>query len=87
MFTGAGTLVAGESITIEQLDVRITYKAVQFRQPDESLMLPVEIQRVTLARTPAAKAARVTQRFPHHTRFITDSRVVPISLGRGGANQ
>ena len=35
----------------------------------------------------AAKAARVTQRFPHHTRFITDSRVVPISLGRGGANQ
>ncbi|HEX5110978.1 MAG TPA: hypothetical protein VFV95_21145 [Vicinamibacterales bacterium] len=68
----------GESITIEQLDETITYKAVQFRQPDETLMLPVEIQRVTLVRTPAVKAVRVTQRFANHTRFVTDSRVVPI---------
>jgi hypothetical protein len=67
----------GRSITAERLDVSIAYEPVEFEDPDERLLLPVEIERVTVVRTPDPRRLRVTQQFTDYRRFRTAIRVLP----------
>jgi hypothetical protein len=67
----------GDTMVVERLDVTIRYAAVQFRNPDERVTLPVEMRRVVLVRTPQARALRVEQRYSDHRRFVTSVRVGP----------
>lgn len=68
----------GSTIRLERIDATMTWAAVKFREPDETLMLPITVERVTVIRTPRVQAVRVSQRFSRYTRFVTGARVVPV---------
>ena len=65
----------GESLTAERSDVSIVFEAVRFRDPDETLLLPTRIRRLTVVRTPEVRRLEVTQRLSGYRRFLTDVRI------------
>ena len=68
---------AAPSMVIEKAESSIRYQKVDFQDPPETLMLPVEIYTVTVIRGGGMQRFRITQRFSNHRRFITGSRVLP----------
>lgn len=67
----------GASVRAELVDASIDYEPVAFEDPDETLLLPAMIRRVTVVRTPEPRRLRVTQRFSRFERFVTGIRVLP----------
>jgi hypothetical protein len=67
---------ASRSMTIERADSSIKYRQVSFVDPEEVLMLPSEIETVTVIRGGATQRNRITQRFSEYKRFLTGGRVV-----------
>lgn len=68
----------GDRITVDRVDVTMVFKRMSFRNPDETLILPSEIRRLTVVRTPAARRLAVTQQWIDYQRFVTGGRVVPV---------
>ena len=63
-------------MTIERADSSIRYRRVSFDEPAETLMLPVEVDTVTVVRGGSMQRTRITQRFSGFKRFIGDARIV-----------
>jgi hypothetical protein len=63
-------------MAIERADSTIRYRPVAFRDPDETLMLPSSIERLTVWRNAAVNRVRITQTFSDYRRFVTDARIL-----------
>jgi hypothetical protein len=65
------------SWTMERWDTSIRFQSVPFRDPDETLTLPVSIQQLRITRGSASPRLRTTTEFTEYKRFLTGGRVVP----------
>lgn len=68
---------ASPSMLIERADTSIRYRRVEFQDPVESLMLPAQIETVTIIRGRGTQRTRISQRFSDYKRFLADARVIP----------
>ena len=64
------------SFTIERADSSTSYRAVTFRDPDETVMLPASIVSVQVIRNSGMPRLRTYQKFSKYRRFITGGRIV-----------
>jgi hypothetical protein len=64
-------------MTIERADTSILYRAVTFRDPDETLLLPATISTLAVVRNSGVPRVRISQSFSNYRRFVTGSRIVP----------
>jgi hypothetical protein len=64
------------SLVIERADSSIRYRAVTFRNPDETVTLPSSIETLTVIRNAAVPRLRTTQVFSQYMRFMADARIV-----------
>jgi hypothetical protein len=64
------------SMVIEKSTSSIRYEPVRFTDPDETLVLPVSSNSLQVVRNGAMPRMRITQKFSHYRRFITDGRIV-----------
>jgi hypothetical protein len=64
------------SFTFERADTSTRYTPVTFENPDETLMLPARIERVTIVRNSGVPRLRTTQTYDNYRRFVTESRIV-----------
>jgi hypothetical protein len=65
-------------VTVDRLDSSIVYKAVEFSDPEERVMLPASISTVTVIRNAGTPRLRTTQAFSNYQRFITGGRIVTL---------
>jgi hypothetical protein len=63
-------------MTIERNDTSIRYRQVTFADPAETLLLPVQVDTVSIVRNAGSPRVRVTQTFSDYRRFTTDSRII-----------
>jgi hypothetical protein len=68
---------AAPYMVIERADSSIRYRRVEFTDPPDTLMLPAEVDTVTVIRGGGIQRTRITQRFSDYRRFIADARVLP----------
>ena len=68
---------AAPNMVIERADSSIRYRRVAFTNPPDVLMLPAEVETITVIRGGAVQRTRITQRFSDYRRFIADARVLP----------
>ena len=68
---------AATNMVIERADSSIRYRRVEFTNPPDALMLPAEVDTVTVIRGGAVQRTRISQRFSDYRRFIADARVLP----------
>jgi hypothetical protein len=68
---------ASRSMVIERADSSIRYRRVAFDDPPETLMLPAEVETVTVIRGAGIQRTRISQRFSDYRRFLADVRVLP----------
>jgi hypothetical protein len=61
-------------LTLDRDDITTRFAPVTFTDPDESLILPQEIDNVTIVRT-GLQSARRTETFSDYRRFLTAGRV------------
>lgn len=64
------------TMTIERAESSIRYSPVKFTNPDETILLPTQIDSVTVIRDSGVPRLRTTQTFSKYRRFVTDSRIV-----------
>ena len=67
---------AAASMVIERAESSIRYRRVEFQDPQETLMLPVEVDTLTVMRSRGVQRVRITQRFSDYRRFLTRGRMV-----------
>jgi hypothetical protein len=65
-----------QPIVFERLDSSIVFGPITFTDPDETLVLPISVDSLTVARNAGTPRVRKTQRFSDYRRFITGGRVV-----------
>lgn len=65
------------SMVIERSDSSIRYRRVQFQNPEDTLMLPAEVETTTVVRGGGTRRTRISQRFSAYRRFISDVRILP----------
>jgi len=65
-----------EMMIVERLDSSIVYKRVEFNDPDESLVLPVAQEVITVVRNAGTPRLRTSVSFSNYRRFITGGRIV-----------
>jgi hypothetical protein len=63
-------------MTIERADSSIEYRPVTFSNPDETWLVPVSIESVTVVRNAGVPRQRTRQLFSNYRRFTTAGRVV-----------
>jgi hypothetical protein len=61
-------------VTLDRDDVSMRFAPVRFSDPDETLLLPSEIDNVTIVRT-GLQSARRTEAFRDYQRFLTAGRI------------
>jgi hypothetical protein len=66
--------IGPQTWVIERSDSSIRYRPVDFKDPDETVLLPEYIEVVTVFR--GAQSYRITQNFSGYRRFITGGRIV-----------
>ena len=64
------------TMTIERADTSIRYRAVTFRNPDETLLLPASVETLQVIRNSGAPRVRKMQVFSKYRRFVTEGRVL-----------
>lgn len=62
--------------TVERADTSIRYQTVTFADPEERLLLPSEIESVTVIRNSGLPRMRTTQTFSNYRRYVTGGRLV-----------
>ena len=65
-----------ERVTVERLDSSIVYNRVAFTDPDETVMLPVSKELLTVIRNAGTPRLRTSVSFRNYRRFITAGRIV-----------
>ena len=65
----------GNSVVIERNDTTIRYKPITFKEPDETMLLPEEIQELIVVRG-GLQSIRRTQTFADYRRFLTSGRLI-----------
>jgi hypothetical protein len=68
---------AASNMVIERADSSIRYRRVDFSDPPDTLLLPAEVETITVIRGGAIQRTRISQRFSDYRRFIADARVLP----------
>jgi hypothetical protein len=63
-------------MVVDRADSSIRYKAVSFRDPEETLMLPESIDSIAIVRGSSIPRLRTTQKFSNYRRFMTGGRIV-----------
>jgi hypothetical protein len=63
-------------VTVERLDSSIVYNRVAFTDPDETVMLPVSKELLTVIRNAGTPRLRTSVSFRNYRRFITAGRIV-----------
>ena len=63
-------------MTIERADSTIQYRAVTFSDPDETWLVPVSIESVTIVRNAGVPRLRTRQLFSDYRRFTAAGRIV-----------
>ena len=66
----------GDYWTLERADTSIRYRAVQFQDPEETVLLPESITSLTVFRGSGVAGHRTNQTFSGYRRFITGGRIV-----------
>lgn len=74
--TGRRHAMAPRSFTIERADTSIRYSPVRFDNPEEILLLPEQIESVTIIRNSGVPRLRTTRSFSNYRRFVTETRIV-----------
>lgn len=64
------------SMLIERAESSVRYERIRFRNPDETLMLPVSATTFAIVYGSGVPAVRTSQRFSDWKRFLTDGRLV-----------
>jgi hypothetical protein len=64
------------SVVVERLDSSIRYRRVVFTDPEETVVLPISKETVTVVRNAGVPRLRTSQTFRNYRRFITGGRVV-----------
>ena len=64
----------GSYLTLDRDDLAIRFGPVTFTDPDETLLLPSEIDQITIVRT-GLQSARRTESFTGYQRFLTAGRI------------
>jgi len=64
------------TVTIERADSSISYRAVTFENPDETVLLPASISSLQVIRNSGTPRLRTSQKFSKYRRFITEGRIV-----------
>jgi hypothetical protein len=64
------------SMLIERADSSIRYRPIVFHDPDETVMLPISIESLTVIRNAGVPRLRTTQEFSNYRRFMTGGRIV-----------
>jgi hypothetical protein len=62
--------------TIERADTSIRYQPVRFEDPDETLLLPSQIDTMTVIRNSGMPRLRMTQTFSNYRRYVTGGRLL-----------
>ena len=65
-----------EPVTLERYDSTITFRAVTFSEPHETVMLPALVDSLRITRNLGDPRMRSTQRFSNYRRFTTEGRIV-----------
>jgi hypothetical protein len=65
------------SMTMERWDTSIRFQPMSFRDPDETLTLPVSILSLRVTRGSGTPRLRTMTEFTQYRRFLTGGRVVP----------
>lgn len=66
-------------VVYERQTTSVRYKRITFTDPDESLLLPVSIDSMSVYRGDHVNRLRTTQRFSDYRRFVTETRVIGAS--------
>ena len=67
---------AGEQWVVERDESSIRYRQMAFHDPEESVMLPVSMNSITVIRNGAVPRLRIVQEFSNYKRFMTEGRLV-----------
>jgi hypothetical protein len=67
---------AAPTMVIEQAETTIRYRAVEFSEPREVLVLPEAIDALTIWRGTTVRRYRVSQRFSDFRRYLTGGRLL-----------
>jgi hypothetical protein len=67
---------ASSYMTIERADSSVRYRRITFTDPDETVLLPVSIDTITVIRNSGSPRTRISQAFSNYRRFVTGSRIV-----------
>jgi len=70
------------SLVLERADTSIKYHPVVFHDPDQTVLMPVSIERLTFFRNAHPPGMRITQTFSNYRRFMTSARIVKDPGGR-----
>lgn len=62
--------------TVERVDMNIRYQAVRFEDPEETLLLPAQVETMTVIRNSGVPRLRTTQTFSNYRRYVTGGRLV-----------
>jgi hypothetical protein len=65
-----------QPVVLERLDSTVTFRPVAFSEPDEKVMLPVQVDSMRVLRNLGDPRMRTTQRFSNYRRFTTEGRIV-----------
>ena len=68
---------ATRSMVVERADSSIRYRRVEFTDPPDTLILPSEVETITVIRGGGTQRTRISQRFSGYRRFLADARVLP----------
>lgn len=66
-----------QSFVLERADSNTVYEPVSFHDPEETLLMPVRLESVTVIRNSGVPRLRVTHRLTNYRRFVTSSRILP----------
>ena len=64
------------SMTLERSDSSIRYRPVRFHDPDETVLLPAEVETLTVFRDAGIPRMRIRQVFSNYRRFVTEGRIL-----------
>ena len=70
-------------VTVERSDTSTRYAPVRFSEPEETVLLPVQVQSVSVIRGSGIQRLRVTQTYRNYRRFVTGSRLLLPGAAEG----
>lgn len=63
-------------VMVERVDTTVVYRPVEFKDPDESILLPASRETVQVLRNSGSPRMRISSRYRNYRRFITGIRIV-----------